>query len=593
MRLTVAFPVFRDFDGLYFSALDILLHHAEVHNDIEIVVVDNDPAFQFDERQKKPVLQDWVEGYLAQNVRAKYVAAPGPGGPAGTKQRCIDEASGEFVLVMDSHVCIANGGLSRLLDFYAANPTTSDLYSGPIVYDGMVATMGRGDPFKINGTELIGSATHFDPVWRGEMLGIWASDSRAASIDAEPFEIPAMGCGLFTCRKEAFVGFNPAFRGFGGEECYLHEKTRQAGNKAICLPFLRWVHRFARPAGVPYVLRKWDKVRNYVIGHQELGQDIDPIFQHCVRKEKMITEKGWEYLVADPIKHVDEPSCGTCGKKAIAGPIATEITLDHLYEKAKATGNCNTYVPKLREMASQCKKVVELGSYREYGTVALLAGQPETLESYGDSTGIAAADLIERQGKTTYTHKHTNAADELPEFDCDLLFIDDFTFAADPLYNLLSRTAPRVTRWIALHDTNLFGEKYQNGPGVLPAMRRFLRENTKWSVVFHTEENHGFTVLGCLPGDKPSLPSLTKMAWNFAKATATHISSGAHRASDATIDARLETCSTCPQRNGERCTVCGCYLDQGPLGKEIGKVLWQDSFCPIGNWHAEQQEEKP
>jgi hypothetical protein len=39
----------------------------------------------------------------------------------------------------------------------------------------------------------------------------------------------------------------------------------------FCLPFLRWVHRFARPNGVPYQLQLWDKVRNYVIGHQELG----------------------------------------------------------------------------------------------------------------------------------------------------------------------------------------------------------------------------------------------------------------------------------------------------------------------------------
>jgi hypothetical protein len=86
--------------------------------------------------------------------------------------------------------------------------------------------------------------------------------------------------GVFACRKDAWLGFNPRFRGFGGEEVYIHEKFRQAGRKAMCLPFLRWVHRFGRPDGIPYKPVWEDRIFNYLMGHAELGLDPAPVFEH-------------------------------------------------------------------------------------------------------------------------------------------------------------------------------------------------------------------------------------------------------------------------------------------------------------------------
>jgi hypothetical protein len=128
--------------------------------------------------------------------------------------------------------------------------------------------------------DLKGFATHFDLVWRSQMWGIWATDNRGKNPDGEPFEIPAQGLGLFACRKDSWLGFNPHFRGFGGEEGYIHEKYRLAGKKTLCLPFLRWLHRFGRPNGIAYPLTAENKVRNYFIGHLEVGLDTRPIFDH-------------------------------------------------------------------------------------------------------------------------------------------------------------------------------------------------------------------------------------------------------------------------------------------------------------------------
>lgn len=112
------------------------------------------------------------------------------------------------------------------------------------------------------------------------MYGYWGTDERGKDPDAQPFDIPMQGLGLFSCRRAAWPGFNSRFRGFGGEEGYIHEKFRQNGGRTLCLPFLRWMHRFGRPMGVPYPNRWEDRVRNYMIGFRELGLQTAELEQH-------------------------------------------------------------------------------------------------------------------------------------------------------------------------------------------------------------------------------------------------------------------------------------------------------------------------
>ncbi|MAF24680.1 hypothetical protein CL634_03785, partial [bacterium] len=97
-------------------------------------------------------------------------------------------------------------------------------------------------------------------------------------------------------------GFNEIFRGFGGEEGYIHEKFKRAGKKTLCLPFLRWVHRFGRPEGPKFPLTMENKVRNYFIGHIENKMDVDPIVEHfsewmSEEQLKKICEKSYEEMI--------------------------------------------------------------------------------------------------------------------------------------------------------------------------------------------------------------------------------------------------------------------------------------------------------
>jgi hypothetical protein len=48
----------------------------------------------------------------------------------------------------------------------------------------------------------------------------------------------------------------------------------------LCLPSLRWLHKFGRPLGTSYVNRWEDRIRNYVIGFEELGLDFTEMEAH-------------------------------------------------------------------------------------------------------------------------------------------------------------------------------------------------------------------------------------------------------------------------------------------------------------------------
>ncbi len=112
------------------------------------------------------------------------------------------------------------------------------------------------------------------------MWGVWGNDERGEDPNGVPFEIPAQGLGLFSCRKDSWLGFNTKFRGFGGEEGYIHEKYRKNGKRTLCLPFLRWCHRFYRPEGVSYPNQLDQRFKNYLIGFKELDLDTTELKAH-------------------------------------------------------------------------------------------------------------------------------------------------------------------------------------------------------------------------------------------------------------------------------------------------------------------------
>jgi hypothetical protein len=251
--LTIGMATHNDFDGVFFSVQALRLYHPEITDDTEILVLDNDPRGPSGPALK--CLEDRVQGY-------RYYPYDRFQGTT-VKDLLFREASGEYVLVMDSHVLFPPGSLARFIEFLKHQHDSRDLWQGPLLSDGLKPL-----------------ATHFNDVWSGGMHGQWAWDERAADPNAPPFEIPTQGMGVFACRRAAWPGFNPRFQGFCCEEGYIHEKIRRNGGTPMCLPFLRWLHRFERPGGIPYKPIWADRIRNFLIGYDELRLDPTPVVEH-------------------------------------------------------------------------------------------------------------------------------------------------------------------------------------------------------------------------------------------------------------------------------------------------------------------------
>ena len=52
----------------------------------------------------------------------------------------------------------------------------------------------------------------------------------------------------------------------------------------MCLPFLKWSHRFGRPEGVQYSVSRELKLQNYVHEFKEIGLDPEPLKHHFVEE---------------------------------------------------------------------------------------------------------------------------------------------------------------------------------------------------------------------------------------------------------------------------------------------------------------------
>lgn len=538
MKLTIGMATFNDWERTLFTVQNVKLQLKQLgmRNDAEIIIVDNDP-----ESIASPHLNRLAtDAICSGGWKTRYLPFNQAWGTAQPRNAIFDNARGDIVIVMDSHILMVPDTIHRMVR-YLEMPDCRDIVSGPILFDNL-DTM----------------ATHFEPVWRESMFGVWGTAwydhthgwmaSVAIDVDGKkrlamrhlmgtdlaytpddlglaweghqtylprkgfvhgaeswmPFEIPAMGLGLFGMRKEFWPGFNRDMRGFGGEECYIHEKVRRAGGRAMCLPEALWWHSFNSETSVTYPLRTSDKIRNNVIAWRELGWNVDEIRQHF-----RVNDAAWAAIMANPAEFADPKQ-----KQSGAGmPIPPQLAnVDDVFNWACRTPrDLNLHLPRLKELAAKCDYVAEITKRRE-SSVALLAARPKKLVSLHSEHETLLANLgvqVSREGATDW---QLVFGDSLTASlgPCDMLFIDSqHTYSR--LTAELERFAPTVSRFIVMHDTQLYGKVGEDKqPGLMHAIADFLTKNPNWFIVSHTTKQFGLTVMGCQEQDRPSQPVMVK-----------------------------------------------------------------------------------
>jgi glycosyltransferase involved in cell wall biosynthesis len=272
---SIGMPSYNNFTEVYFTVQSLRLHH-NLKN-CEIIVVDNygDPVLENFCKAKGGLnnWEDFKKEYPAETLQnfnrlirkehqgesnsviVRYEKYNKIRGVSVAKNRIFEIAKGEFVMCMDSHILIQQGAFDTI-------PSADDFVQGPCLFNDM----------KVYKCEWL-------PQWRRNMWGIWGESLNV--LPDKIFEIWAMGAGFFCCRRELWLGFNPAFRGFGGETGYIQEKYRQAGRKVLCDPTKVWVHLFSNTGRtVNYNLQMSRRVANYILGFRELGLDLKQIEDH-------------------------------------------------------------------------------------------------------------------------------------------------------------------------------------------------------------------------------------------------------------------------------------------------------------------------
>lgn len=239
MRLTIGMASYDNYAEAWFTIQALRMYHDLT--DCEILIVDN---------YGSESLRNFVQGWGGDQVR--YIRDTTETGTAWAKNKVFEHARGDIVLCIDSHVFLQPGALESIHE-------TDDLIQGPL--------------------KLAGNDSYYlamVPVWRSHMWGIWADPVK--SLPDNPIEIWGMGMGCFYTSRKSWLKYNEKFRGFGGEEGYIHEKYKLAGKRVISDPALVWQHYFREDlTSPPYHLSVFDKARNYMIGFQELGLDTKPL----------------------------------------------------------------------------------------------------------------------------------------------------------------------------------------------------------------------------------------------------------------------------------------------------------------------------
>jgi len=565
MKLTVGMAAYDDFHGVAFTVQALRMGHPVD----EIIIVDNHPSSPHGLATKK------FAASCGSSVR--YVPFEESTGTTQTREQIFREAKSDAVLCCDCHVLFRPNAIARLKQWYANNPETGDLHHGPMA----INSLGNWH-------------THFNNYWRSRMWGTWGmawhcpacklqfttmkvndlvtfwdlatcSHEIAAckcnsfprlnwagheqhlvraghqplgfNVDDQPFEIPAQGLGVFTCRKDAWLGFNPHFRKFGGEEFYIHEKFRQHGRKVVLLPFLQWWHRFERPDGVKYPNTNWGKLRNYVLGLTELGLSLDPVYQHFISRDtgglslkqhlievhsggeeldKMtdaemealhatmkFTDAEWQALLADPIRMTERPGAAPRGKKSGRPQPPDASSLDSIFAWGQTQKrDLDQHLALLKTMAQSVEHVTAFEKRRESSIAFAFAPAFVSYQKERDELLDALQAL-----KPYELHVDADSLEVEPIAETDLLFFDTVMTGARVKAEL-DKHGDRVRRFIVIRGTGSFGNQAEGSaePGLFAGIRPWLEEHPEWFVSHHAQNQYGLTVLSKNEADRPAKP---------------------------------------------------------------------------------------
>lgn len=175
------------------------------------------------------------------------------------------------------------------------------------------------------------------------------------------------------------------------------------------------------------------------------------------------------------------------------------------------------HMPKLRELASECKHVTEFGARFNISTLALLAGKPNKVISWDLSPSACYEGWMRLCGglptnlvDPPHLELRTGNTLEITIEETDMLFIDTY-HTYEQLKAELERHGDKARKYLVFHDTWTFGYFGEDGskPGLRQAIKEFQLEHgngLRWTLIHDEKDCNGLVVLQRRPGYDLGVP---------------------------------------------------------------------------------------
>lgn len=170
----------------------------------------------------------------------------------------------------------------------------------------------------------------------------------------------------------------------------------------------------------------------------------------------------------------------------VPGVSADEIHAKFL-ELCATPSDINLHLPVLKEYADRCEHVTEFGVRGCVSLYAFLASKASKVVAYDIfNVWVPAVE------KLTFHNEDVLSADIEPT---DMLHVDTLHTKRQLEQELFWHSGV-VNKFIAMHDTTMFGDNGEDGgPGLNAAISEFLAREPKWSECYRSHENNGLTIL--------------------------------------------------------------------------------------------------
>ena len=179
----------------------------------------------------------------------------------------------------------------------------------------------------------------------------------------------------------------------------------------------------------------------------------------------------------------------------LAGPTASEELRCMFVEACARPTDIHQLLTVMRDTASGCKHITEMGVGTGQSTLAWLIVQPDKLVCYDLGFQDCVHTLERVCGRTDFRFYlgHSFYVDIEPT---DLLFIDT-NHNYSQIKEELRLHAEKVSRFIVMHDTTTFADHSEDNlpPGMWQAIEEFLAAHPEWTLMTRFHHNNGLTIL--------------------------------------------------------------------------------------------------